>query len=321
MKIAFFQEGGSPKPYMIGREHPNMRTDLAWACSLNAHVFHPPWENHRSLYGYYDIGIVIMPKKNPSGFKISEIKNFCKITIVMQEGPFWYFQDYSMNDQFHYLENLKEADAIFAHNESDIKYFKGILPDKNVINLPSLMIEDSIGELSPENERTGVMLGGNCSSWYGGIDSFSIASQFSGELYAPTMGLGNRFKNDERKIKNLTHIDYSNWSDWMFELSKRKYAIHLMRTFAAGTFSLNCSYLGLPCIAYSYLDTQRKLHPSLTIEDGDLNKARKLMQKLFSDSDFYSHCSKETKQLYKRKYSEEIFLKRFYEKFRDSYSN
>jgi len=321
MKVAFFQEGDSTAPYMVSREHPNIRTDLAWACSLNAHVFNPPFEKYNSLYGHYDIGIVILSKKNPSIFKISEIKKFCKIIIVMQEGPFWYFQDYSINDQLHYLNNLAEADVIFTHNESDVKYYKGIFPNKSIKTFQSLMIEDAIKDLHPENKRSGVMLGGNCSSWYGGIDSFAIASKFSEELYAPTMGRGSRFKEDETKIKNLTHIDYTNWSNWMFELSKRKYSIHLMRTFAAGTFSLNCSYLGIPCIAYSYLDTQRKLHPSLSVEDGDLEKARKLMEKLFSDSDFYNHCSKETKQLYKKEYSEEIFLKRFYEKFRYSNSN
>lgn len=321
MKIAFFQEGSSTAPYMVGREHTNMRTDLAWACSLNAHVFNPPFENYKSLHGQYNIGIVILPKKNPSNFKIYEIKKFCDIVIVMQEGPFWYFQDYSISDQFHYLDNLKEADGIFAHNESDIKYFKGLFPDKPITNLPSLMIEDSINNLSLEDERSGVMLGGNCSSWYGGIDSFSIASQFSEELYAPTMGLGYRFKEDERGLSNITHIDYANWSNWMFELSKRKYAIHLMRTFAAGTFSLNCSYLGIPCIAYSYLDTQRKLHPKLSIDDGDLDKARYLMHLLFNDKDFYYECSKETKSLYEKLYSEKTFLKIFYEKFKSSNSN
>lgn len=321
MKVAFFQEGRSTVPCMVGREHKNMRTDLAWACSLNAHIFNPPFGNYNSFHGQYDLGIIILPKKNPSSFKISEIKKICKIVAVMQEGPFWYYQDYSIQDQLNYLDNLRQVDSILAHNESDINYYKGIFPDKPVTNLQSLMVEDPIKYLYPKNERFGVMLGGNCSSWYGGIDSFSVASKFSEELYAPTMGLGYRFKEDERGLNNITHIDYTNWCDWMFELSKRKYAIHLMRTFAAGTFSLNCSYLGIPCIAYSYLDTQRKLHPSLYVEDGDLEKASKLMEKLFSDSDFYDHCSKETKQLYKKEYSEEIFLKRFYEKFRYSNSN
>ena len=39
----------------------------------------------------------------------------------------------------------------------------------------------------------------------------------------------------------------------------------MMRTHAAGTFALNCSYLGIPCIGYKGLDTQSTLHPDLSL--------------------------------------------------------
>ena len=80
-----------------------------------------------------------------------------------------------------------------------------------------------------------------------------------------------------------------------------------MRTHAAGTFALNCSYLGIPCIGYEGLDTQRDLHPELTIKDGDLETARKKIILLYNDQDFYKQCSEETIKLYKSKYSEEVF--------------
>ena len=43
-----------------------------------------------------------------------------------------------------------------------------------------------------------------------------------------------------------------------------------MRTHAAGTFALNCAYLGIPCIGYSGLDTQRLCHPDLSIKMADI---------------------------------------------------
>tara|TARA_R110001632_G_scaffold54921_5_gene134548 strand:- start:3209 stop:3541 length:333 start_codon:yes stop_codon:yes gene_type:complete len=102
-----------------------------------------------------------------------------------------------------------------------------------------------------------------------------------------------------------------NWKEWMFSLNKFKYGIHLMRTHAAGTFALNCSYLGIPCIGYKGLDTQEILHPNLSIEIGDLISAKKLAQKLKNDLEFYQEQSILTKKLYKEKYHENIFNSTF----------
>ena len=85
----------------------------------------------------------------------------------------------------------------------------------------------------------------------------------------------------------------------------------MMRTFAAGTFSLNCSYLGIPCVGYEYLDTQRILHPDLSFDYGDLEKASKTVKLLKKDKDFYLSCSKKTKELYREHYHEGVFLSKF----------
>ena len=71
-----------------------------------------------------------------------------------------------------------------------------------------------------------------------------------------------------------------------------------MPTHAAGTFALNCAYWGIPCIGYKGLDTQH-LHPSLTVDFGDLHTAKILASKLKNDDDFYKSCSEECKTNYK----------------------
>jgi len=106
------------------------------------------------------------------------------------------------------------------------------------------------------------------------------------------------------KIKQLPYME---WNQWISELSKRKIGVHMMRTHAAGTFALNCSYLGIPCIGYKGLDTQRILHPELSVEDGDLTTARKLINKLENDKEFYILCSDLTKLLYQEHYHESKF--------------
>jgi hypothetical protein len=89
-----------------------------------------------------------------------------------------------------------------------------------------------------------------------------------------------------------------------------------MRTHAAGTFAMNCSYLGIPCIGYDGLDTQRILHPNLTVADGDLVAAKSLLKKLWNDLDFYEENRILTTELYNKHYSEEEWKNRFYNDFK-----
>ena len=305
MKIAFFTEMGFKGK--IPRTHTNMRTEFAWMVGLNA--------DHYNLNDVpnvkYDLGIVITPKNSPEKVDLKQIGEFCDKVGVMQEGPFWYFQDYELANQIHYYNNLVSADIIFAHNEQDRQYYKGLTNHPDVRVLQSLMIEDPIQNITPHEERSGIMIGGNMKSWYGGFDSFMLASSVTDEIYSPQMG---RRQEGESQL-GITQLPYLEWSQWISELSKRKVGIHMMRTHAAGTFAMNCSYLGIPCVGYDGLDTQRILHPNLTVSDGDLESARKLVDKLWNDLDFYEENRILTKQLYNKHYSEEEWKLKFYNEF------
>ena len=84
----------------------------------------------------------------------------------------------------------------------------------------------------------------------------------------------------------------------------------MMRTLAAGTFALNCAYLGIPCIGYEGLDTQMTLHPDCTVPVGDVTKAKQIAEKLRIDEEFYLYCINTTKKNYSKYYSESEFMKR-----------
>ena len=295
MKIAFFTEGRYQGK--VDRNNLNMRTDLAWICSLKA----DHWNVNQSPNQQYDLGIVIIPKKNPQ-FDLNKIKQFCNKTAVMQEGPNWYWQDYSLQQQIWYFNTIQEADFMFVHNESDKKYYKG-LTGKECKILPSLMIEDSIKDL-PQVKRENVIIGGNFCSWYGGFDSYIVAQEANCPIYIPSMG---RKIEGEEQMDNLNHLPYMNWVEWIKTLNKFKYGIHMMRTHAAGTFALNCAYLGIPCIGYEGLDTQEKCHPSLTVRLGDLASAKEKLIKLKNNKDWYRECSKIAKFNYKQYYHESKF--------------
>lgn len=297
MKVAFFTEMGFTGK--VSRTHPNMRTEFAWMVALNADHYNLQQTPEEE----YDLGIAINSKNNPEQVDVARYKTKCKQVAVMQEGPFWYFQDYPLPNQVHYFNNLTSADIVLVHNELDAKYFKGLTDHPDVRVLRSLMIEDPISNITSPEERSGVMIGGNFKSWYGGFDSFMLARSVTDEIYSPQMG---RRQEGEEQL-GIRQLPYLQWNQWISELSKRKIGIHMMRTHAAGTFAMNCSYLGVPCIGYEGLDTQRILHPELTVADGDLESARKLIKKLYSDEEFYILCSKITLDLYQEHYHESKF--------------
>lgn len=302
-KVAFFTEGQYTGK--IPRSHPNKRTDITWQIALDA--THYNLDNIPSMISFerYDIGIIIIPKNNPKivAKRWDEIKDICTQVAIMQEGPNWYWQDYNVETQGIFFDILRNADFLLCHNNIDAYYYKGLLARDDVYVMQTLMIPTL--ELDMSIERTGCMIGGTLCSWYGGFDSMSIASEFECGIYAPSMG---RKKENEEQLTSINYLPYMNWDNWIKELNKRKYAVHLMRTFAAGTFSLNCAYLGIPCIGYKGINTQHDCHPSLSVDDGDLYAARELANKLKTNEAFYLKCSDECKEIYEYMYSEDVFV-------------
>ena len=291
-KIAWFTEGGWQGK--VQRNHPNMRNDMAWMHTLD--VTNHPIQTIHQITEQYDIGIVTLPKTNIDKISqyplIESMRKVCKKIGTMQEGPHWYFQDYSMEEQIWFYNVLTELDFIWCHNEIDKRYYTGLTNKKCYVN-PTLMLEDQIKSVEVEN-KSGVMIGGNMVRWYGGFDSYIVAQEFNTDIYAPSMGR----KIDREDEMDINHLPYMTWVEWINNLSKYKYGVHLMPTWAAGTFTLNCAYHGIPCIGYRGLDTQEKLHPLLSVDYGDVSSARKLAKKLNEDDDFYKECSEMCKNLY-----------------------
>ena len=163
------------------------------------------------------------------------------------------------------------------------------------------MIEDHI-KVS-DKKIDSVMIGGNFVSAYGGFDSYIVAKEMSEEIHAPTTG---RMKEEEVGM-DINHLPWVMWLDWIYELSKHKYGVQL-GTAAAGTFNLNCAYLGIPCIGYNNVNTQIKCHPKLSVDVGDIEMARNLAIKLKNEEDFYIQCSKNSLSNYKEHFSEKTYI-------------
>jgi len=298
-KIAWFSEmafdGKTP------RTHDNMRTEFAWFVAQDA-IHHNILKLQSLPDNSYDLGILIIPKHVTNFMQVdivSHIKRVCKRYAFMQEGPSWYFQDLPLDQSLWFYNIMIQSDFVLAHNDVDKKYYEGLLEKPCYIN-PTLMIEDNIS-ITDSVERDGIIIGGNLVRWYGGFNSLIVA-QISGErVYAPRMG---RMSELELSMDDITHLPYMNWTEWIHTLNNFKYAVHLNPNSIGGTFSLNCAYLGIPCIGNINSNTQRICFPDLSIDPDDIKTAKQLMKLLCNDKDFYNHCSSNSKQLYNENFSE-----------------
>lgn len=302
IQVTWFSE--LPLQGKVPRSFKNMRTEFAWFVAQDAE--HVPLPNISSLSDKsIDIGIIIIPKnvKNYIHYDVaSELKRVCKQYAFMQEGPSWYFQSLPLAESLWFYNIMLQSDFVLAHNDIDKEYYRGLL-DKPVFINPTLMIEDSVKDL-PEIDRKGVMIGGNLVRWYGGFNSYSVASEANEPITAPQMG---RMDKAELQIEEINHLPYLEWVDWIRALNNSKYAVHLNPNTIAGTFNLNCAYLGIPCIGNIDCNTQRICFPELSVRDNDIITARRLMKKLVADQEYYSYISKSARENYNKHFSENVY--------------
>ncbi len=321
-KIAFLTEMA-----FVGKVpsvHPNMRTEFAWMHALEADHFNIHMLD--DLKGY-DHVFIIFPKgktflssegstlvrgTNP----VSELIRQPLVETIkqkgngavhyIQEGPHWWFNDYEIADQIYFYNFLNSCDTIFTHNSTDVPYYKGLFPNKEVRPIFTLMIEELVKDIVPIKENKAI-IGGNFARWYGGFESYMIAGNFEVPIWAQT---SHAMRVGEASMDNLNHLPRMMWNEWMAVLSTFKYAVHMMPTVAAGTFALNCAYFGIPCIGNADVDTQLLCHPSLSVAVGDLETARELAIQLRDDKEFYNQCSEIAKSNYEACFSQSVWTER-----------
>ena len=315
MKTAFLTE--SQFQAKVPLNCSNMRTEMAWQAALQS--------DHFNIFQYeqvkdYDAVFVIFPKAlvklNMIGIEmdyansrrdcdnikiyslpvIETLKKKNKRVCYIQEGPTNVFNDYDIPNQFNFYNQLSECDIIFAHNEYDTHFYKGLFPRSKVHHIPTLMIVNNDTcpfHWNPENKA---VISGNLAAWYGGFQSYLVATEFNCPIFVPA---SHCKRPNEEQVPNLYHMPWVDWTQWMKQLSQFKYASSMMPTIAAGTFSANCAYYGIPCIGNEHVDTQLEFFPELSIDVHDIYEARHLAAMLREDTAFYEQCSSHAKLRFK----------------------
>ena len=311
MKSAFLSE--SHFQGKVPLNHPNMRTEMAWQAALQSDHFNI--HQYEQVKGY-DVVFIIFPKAtvklNTVGLEMTTpgedkdiaiyssdvvacLKKNNQLVCAVQEGPSWFFNEYDMVTQFNFYNQLADCDIIFAHNEYDTHFYKGLFPRTRVKTIPTLMIVNNDTcpfTAAPENKA---IIGGNFCRWYGGFQSYLVATEFQCPIYVPA---SHCKRPGEEKVPELHHLPWVFWTKWMGQLSTFKYAVNMMPTVAAGTFSLNCAYFGIPCIGNEKVDTQLEFFPDLSVDVHDVFQARH-QAILLLNKDYYEGASHHAKKQFK----------------------
>ena len=288
----------------------NLRTEYAWMATLNAFHFPIHYLLNQNEIEDIDYAFIIWPKSEKiygldQAWRLIDHLKLVNIKIVfIQEGPHDYFEDYSIKNQLTFIYLLNESDLILCHNKSDISYYKGLVENIPIDIIPTLLIEDQIQDIKWEPEDK-IIIGGNLCRWYGGYKSLRVCCDAMQQK--DVMESGRVKENENRFFNNV--LPWTMWLDWMKTLSKYKYAIHMMPTVAAGTFSLNCAFFGIPCVGNKNVDTQRLCFPGLSFDSEDVDSARDKFNLLLNNKDYYKMISKDAKNNYARYFHEDVFKK------------
>jgi len=237
-----------------------------------------------------DKGLYENPAMIEQFLNLLEEKDRPKIAII-QEGPIFDWQTWTMDWQWNYLKLMKKIDLFICNNKDHINYYKEYT--KNVcIYKPPIILED-VFDMRKKTISNSVMLNGNFKPWYNAHSSLKIAESQE-KLIIVMQSMGQSQDNEAQYIPLLVKkqpfvkLPYLPWKEWMRLLSNAKYGINMMTAVACGTFSMNCAALGVACIGNKEFDTQRDLFPELSIASHDIKTGKELLKRLVEDEDFYN---------------------------------
>ena len=309
MKILFLSELGHTDK--VPRDYRHMRTEFAQMCALQSdHLPITQIQNYQGDTDYDHVVLLISKTLQLREFLLTfdiveTTRLLGKKVWFMQESTSWIHQTMKLPHQVTHVNILNSVDGILSENVTDYKYYRGVAPNTPVHTIPTLMIEDYLLDARKTEKQDKTMIGGNCSDWYGGFDSYLVADVYKNKIDMPRMR-NTDFHDQLPRLSIIPHIEFT---DWIYKLSEYKYAVHLMPAITAGTFCLNSAFLGIPCIGYEESDPQRLCQPDLSVELYNIERAKQLANRLKNDEDFYKECSRKSIENYTKHYHETVFLK------------
>jgi hypothetical protein len=219
---------------------------------------------------------------------------------------------------------LDNIDFFLAHNLADWSYIQGLTKTYCDI-IPTLYDNKHIAKPKPVSERDGVMVMGCPGTWYNAMPAIKACLDIDVEhIGMPHVGrLAQSDFDWLKQFPQITIYPFMPWDQWTEVLSTYKIGINLMTARAAGSFNLNCAALGLPCIGYDDLDTQKLHSPNHTITRSTnrniyISNFIELVKEVYYNADYIeTYCSPSNYSI--SKYSSKLRknLSSIYKQFKD----
>ena len=230
---------------------------------------------------------------------------------IYQDGEIGWWNQVDTRLQAWWYNQLRMANGILVPNSTDVPFYKGLFPDKEIKVIRSVMTDEGLDKtkFKPKENRT--IVTGPLTREYNGFSQLLLAHNLDMPIDIPPMGESRMPKDSWEMAGNLgvNYLKYMTWAEWMYNLSRYKVGYMMSAATASGSFALNCAYLGIPCIGDKRADTQSILFPDLAVDVFDNEKALELTFKLKNDLDFYIEVSNKAKKLYKQEFTKEKMLK------------
>lgn len=230
---------------------------------------------------------------------------------IYQDGEIGWWNQVDTRLQAWWYNQLRAASGILVPNSTDVSFYKGLFPDKEIKVIRSVMTDEGLdkSKFKPKENRT--LITGPLTREYNGFSQLLLAHNLDMPVDIPPMGESRMPKDSWEMADNLgvNYLEYMTWAEWMYNLSRYKIGYMMSSATASGSFALNCAYLGIPCIGDKRADTQSILFPDLAVDVFDNEKALELTFKLKNDLDFYIEVSNKAKRLYKKEFTKEKMLK------------
>ena len=229
---------------------------------------------------------------------------------IYQDGEIGWWNQVDTRLQAWWYNQLRAASGILVPNSTDVSFYKGLFPDKEIKVIRSVMTDEGLdkSKFKPKENRT--LITGPLTREYNGFSQLLLAHNLDMPVDIPPMGESRMPKDSWEMADNLgvNYLQYMTWAEWMYNLSRYKIGYMMSSATASGSFALNCAYLGIPCIGDKRADTQSILFPDLAVDVFDNEKALELTRKLRDDLDFYIEVSNKAKRLYKQEFTKEKML-------------
>ena len=301
----------------LDSSHTNMRAAETWIKYLDAYHLNI-FDTLSSNDTYGGTCWLIIPKGEDAVYSllqnfmntIQNLKTKFDTIHCIQEGEIGYWNQMDVTTQTWIYLQFSESDKIYTQNESDVDFFKGMFPEKEVLIIRPVMDESVLDKNNFKKKENRCIISGPFTREYYGFHQMIIAQNFNCPIDVPPMGETRMPKDSWDMADNVgvSYLKYMMWKEWMENLSRYKFGVMMIPAVGSGTFALNCGYHSIPCIGNNKSDTQKLLFPDLSVDHMDLKSARELSIKLRDNESFYKEVSDKSKSNFNKYFCKEVFF-------------